>query len=292
VIPALKDSLPPASISGRDVPFIKKEQIWQQAKIKALEGEEYSSYGVGKDDGGVALIDVPAYSMAAAIGLKTGDLIQKIDGVQVKTAGDLLNRTHVTSAKPMVVGIIRNQQSQTVNAARYLVFETEGSNDATFKGIALKAHNEILPFAKVTTSIQTANDPLSILCDGELAKGYGPVFANAIMEGMYQVDLGKVYEIRSVATWSYNQGGNRAAQHFSLYGSRSETNPCWDLKKYEAISSVFVAPGKAAYVATRISESKKESLGKYRWLIWATSPVTDANENTAFQEFQVEALSK
>jgi len=43
------------------------------------------------------------------------------------------------------------------------------------------------------------------------------------------------------------------------------------------------------YVATSIRRSDGKSLGTYRWLVWAVSPVTGeiGGENSAYQELQV-----
>ena len=43
------------------------------------------------------------------------------------------------------------------------------------------------------------------------------------------------------------------------------------------------------FIATSVRQSGGQSLGSYRWLIWAIAPVTETagGENSAFQKFQV-----
>ena len=91
----------------------QNEYMWQGAKVKSLEGEEFSAYGVSKEDGGVCVVDVPATSMAAAMGLKPADLVQKINGEEVNDVKVLLLRPK-GGGKPMSIGIVRGQQAQTL----------------------------------------------------------------------------------------------------------------------------------------------------------------------------------
>ena len=42
------------------------------------------------------------------------------------------------------------------------------------------------------------------------------------------------------------------------------------------------------YVAASLAAATGESLGTYRWIVWAVSPVSANKENTAYQEFAVE----
>jgi hypothetical protein len=50
--------------------------FWLGARLHSLIGEEFSAFGVSKDDGGVQLVKVPANSAAAKAGLRANDLIQ------------------------------------------------------------------------------------------------------------------------------------------------------------------------------------------------------------------------
>ena len=78
---------------------------WEGLQLKDMEGEEYSAYGVAKDDGGIEIIG-GSHTL-----LRKGDLIQSINGQPVKTCLDLGKRgiTH-----PLSVGIIRDQQRRII----------------------------------------------------------------------------------------------------------------------------------------------------------------------------------
>lgn len=56
---------------------------WLGATVKETKGNELSAFGVGFDKAGVALTIVPADSQAANIGLRTGDLLQSINGCRI-----------------------------------------------------------------------------------------------------------------------------------------------------------------------------------------------------------------
>jgi len=84
--------------------------VWLGASLHALQGEEFSAFGVRKEEGGVALVEVPAQSPAALAGFKSGDLILAINGRQVRKVEDLRS-----AAEPAgEVRFVRDQQSQTI----------------------------------------------------------------------------------------------------------------------------------------------------------------------------------
>ncbi len=92
---------------------------WLGAKVKAISGEEFSAFGVRKEDGGIHLIAVPVKSPAAKAGFKPGDLVQSINGQAVKTIADLrkhaMKQTDKHSAKPARVRFVRNQKEQVLD---------------------------------------------------------------------------------------------------------------------------------------------------------------------------------
>jgi hypothetical protein len=91
---------------------------WQGATVRNLSGEEYSAFGVGKEDGGIFLVDVPAGSIAAGAGLKTNDLVQAVNGKSVKTAADLIKATGRAKGKPLEIKYVRGQKSGTITMKR------------------------------------------------------------------------------------------------------------------------------------------------------------------------------
>ena len=83
--------------------------LWLGSKVRELEGEEYSAFGVAKEAGGVQLLEVPANSPAARADLRVGDLIESVNGKSVRTCRDLLEATKGVGGKPVAVIYIRNQ---------------------------------------------------------------------------------------------------------------------------------------------------------------------------------------
>jgi hypothetical protein len=258
---------------------------WLGASAHGIEGEEFSAFGTQQEDGGVALDDVPAGSAAAEAGLKSGDLIQGLNGQTVKNVADLMTAYAAAGSAPLKLNVVRNQQSikLTVKNAPFLKIETK----APAAGLSPNKG------AEVTASIHTSNDPLSVLVDGKLAESYGPVFSNGAT-GSYKMDLGKKQTVSSITSWSYNQSGRRGAQRVTLYGSAAETDPGWKLLN----ASTFVALGTLdttmrpsdGFTGATLSAAKGQKLGDFRWIVWQTTAVTEQGENTAFQELSVHVI--
>jgi len=169
----------------------------------------------------------------------------------------------------------------------YLNVETSDTADG-FTNIPLPSS----PSATVTANQSTANQPLKTLVDGQLTQDYGPVFRNGIRTGAYKMDLGKTKSITAISSWTFNVNGRRGAQRVTLYGSSSATNPGWDLADRDrftplgSIDTTGIASG--AFNAVSLRARTGQTLGEFRWIIWSVSPVTQLDENTAFQEFEVE----
>lgn len=143
----------------------------------------------------------------------------------------------------------------------------------------------------ITANLKTNNDPLKSLTDGRLVEGLGPVFANGVKGGAYKMDLGSVQSVAAISSWSFNMKGARGPQKITLYGSSSATDPGWDLSKWTALCTIdTTSTQKAKFTAASLRASAGQSLGEFRWIVWAVSPVTSkgGGENTAFQELAVE----
>jgi len=110
---------------------------------------------------------------------------------------------------------------------------------------------------------------------------------------MYKVDLGATTELAEVNTWSYQQNGNRGAQRYVLFGSDAAADPGWsveDRTKFTPIAEVdTTSVAVQRFLATSIRRSGSRPLGTFRWLVWVVYPVTEIDENTAYQEFQIRA---
>ena len=75
------------------------EVFWLGAKLHDLEGEEFSAYGTRKEDGGVALAEVPKTSEAARCGLQENDLIQAVNGRQVSNRDSSSRRSRRSATR-------------------------------------------------------------------------------------------------------------------------------------------------------------------------------------------------
>ena len=145
---------------------------------------------------------------------------------------------------------------------------------------------------KIHSNQKTNNDPVSKLNDGQLEKGFGPIFANGVEDGAYKMDLGKSQSVTAITSWANNQGNYRAAQSVSLFGSNHPSDPGWETND----TSRFVSLGRmttkgqqiAEYTALSRQSANGDTLGEFRWIVWKVSPITAKGENTAFQELSVE----
>lgn len=165
---------------------------------------------------------------------------------------------------------------------------TESSGDAA--GFAkLKLGSPIA--AKVTARSRTSNDRLATLLDGKLARSYGPVFPNGIPDGAYKLDLGSARTVTALTSWSHNEGGSRARQIVTLYGSASASDPGWkldDTSRFTPLGTIDTGAPSATFQAASLRARPGQSLGAFRWLVWSTTPLNATGENTAFQELSVE----
>lgn len=265
------------------------ELFWLGAQLHELSAEEYSAYGVRRDDGGVALDEVPKASAAARHGLLEGDLIQAVSERKVTGSKQLLGLLCELRDQPLRVKVIRNQQAVVIDLSSipYVKIETfdSAANPPSITQLSASSNT-------VTANQQTGNQPLRVLVDGQLQEDYGPVFRNGVTSGAYKIDLGKSRSVTTIRSWSFNESGKRGAQRVTLYGSQSTKDPGWtltDREHYTPIGSIDTTRSpEAKFHAVALVAPQGKILGKFRWIVWRTSPVTNAGENTAFQELSVE----
>jgi len=146
---------------------------------------------------------------------------------------------------------------------------------------------------KITASRNTLNDPLKSLTDGKVVADFGPVFGNGIRNGAYKMDLGAVQSVSAITSWSHNMKGFRGSQKLVLYGSSAATDPGWDLARFRPLGTIdTTGEKKAPFTAASLRATAGQSLGQFRWIVWAVSPITKTGggENTAFQELSVELV--
>ncbi|QDT08268.1 hypothetical protein K239x_02050 [Planctomycetes bacterium K23_9] len=94
-----------------------RTMTWLGATLSDLSGEEFSAFGVSKDEGGVAVMKVMKRSEAATAGLQKGDLIQGVNGhatVDVKQFNRVVRRADGT----LKLKVVRNQQEIEVKVSR------------------------------------------------------------------------------------------------------------------------------------------------------------------------------
>jgi hypothetical protein len=258
------------------------EHFWLQAKVRDIEGDEFSAFSVSKDSGGVQLLEVPAGSAAARSGFQANDLIQGINSTPVKTFAELMRRQN-PSSEALNVRIVRAQQTRDLRVESFPIVTIEA---------ALAPASAVTPIREISARPSTRNDPLPTLRDNSLGTGYGPIFSNGTRGGIYRADLGSVKRVVSVATWSHNHGGKRGAQNFTLFGSAA-ADPGWDLNSRTTFTPIAEVDTRGTQIGkhhgTLIRNSSGQPLGAFRWLVWIVQPVTDSIENTSFQEFQIKA---
>ncbi len=88
--------------------------IWMGTTLKEPKGDELSAYGVGYDEGGVALENIIANTKAAQFGFKDGDLILKINNANIKSINQLIAFVKDSQKGSFNVTIIRNQLPTSV----------------------------------------------------------------------------------------------------------------------------------------------------------------------------------
>jgi membrane-associated protease RseP (regulator of RpoE activity) len=86
---------------------------WLDSTIQELQGDEFSSFGVSKESGGVHLTKVPAGSLAAKAGFRDNDLIQGVNGKTVTGLREFFGIVNSAVGKPLSISFVRNQKKQT-----------------------------------------------------------------------------------------------------------------------------------------------------------------------------------
>jgi membrane-associated protease RseP (regulator of RpoE activity) len=266
-------------------------RYWLGARLHGLEGEEFSAFGVRKEDGGVQLASMPVGSAAAQAGLRQNDLVQGLNGQKVSSEADLFAVIIKIGDAPLTIRLVRNQQAMTLSPgnAPFLIARTgDTTNDLAPLRLPAK------PSGTVGANRPTNNDPLEGLTNGALDRGYGPVFSNGVRDGAYKLDLGAEKRVTAIASWTFNQNGNRGRQLVTLYGSNAAGDPGWrleDEKTFTPLGTLDTASlAGGTFTAAALRARPGQTLGTFRWIVWQASPVTGMGENSAFQELSVETL--
>jgi Right handed beta helix region len=105
VIPALRTNEGPDA-NPKSQGFVK----WLGAAIRSLQGEEFSAFGVSKEDGGVQLVRVPEASDATRAGFQDNDLVQQVNDMKVSNTDQFFAALQKAGKAPVKLRMIRNQQ--------------------------------------------------------------------------------------------------------------------------------------------------------------------------------------
>ncbi len=244
---------------------------WQGARLEELKGEAYSAFGVSKEAGGLQISALSKHSPAAAAGLKKGDLILKINEQNIKKLTDL---RQVIGAQ-FQIAYVRGQ------ANRKLEFKGMSISVATDdQAPVLNSRSEIAAFTAVPA---TSNQPLSSLKDEEVQENYGPVFANGVNNGLYIASFKEEKSIRRISSSSFNMGGSRGAQFYTLYAAASPAKPR-SLKNLIALCTVDSRAQNGKFTQTVVELA---TAVKAHHLVWAVH-APNGHENSAYQEFSAE----
>jgi len=89
----------------------KPATTWLDVVLREPAGDEMSAYGVGFDDGGVLFTMVDENSLAAKSGFRTGDLLQSVNAIKIKTIQQLKDyvSTKNKGTQKHSFTVIRNQ---------------------------------------------------------------------------------------------------------------------------------------------------------------------------------------
>lgn len=108
-------------ISQGESSTVSRSVLWAGAKLHEPVGDELSAFGAAFADGGVAISQLDENSVLKKYGLKTGDLIQKINATKIKNSSEL--KAYLEASQKVTnqtFFILRNQQSIEIKVNQVL----------------------------------------------------------------------------------------------------------------------------------------------------------------------------
>ena len=87
---------------------------WLGAKLKELEGQEFSAFGVAQSDGGLAVQEVEAGSILHEAGIKVDDVILAINDLATRNKNMFQRVVARQKEAPLEINIVRNQVKRTI----------------------------------------------------------------------------------------------------------------------------------------------------------------------------------
>jgi hypothetical protein len=173
----------------------------------------------------LAALALPGPIPGIMAGLQKDDVIVACNDKPVRTVADLHKHRDMVAGKKSAITITRKQKQLTLNVGDDAYVVTEAVGSAGFKTVALAPASATVPAKATAGGAPTNDDQLETLTDGKIAIGYGPTFANGVVNGIYKLDLTAVHGIARVNTFS--RGRARARQNFVLYGSTAAADRRW-----------------------------------------------------------------
>ena len=258
---------------------------WLGAKLKELEGQQFSAYGIAKSDGGLVVRELMGTSELAKAGVKQNDVILLVNGKKVLSQNVFGQILADTKDKALKLTVVRNQHNHVINITPSVYYDVAAAKDQNafpFQSFSGKV--------KITTNVKTSNDPLADLTDGKLKDSYGAIFANNTANGMYKMDLGLAKKIKAVKSFTYSKGAERGKLNVTIYASNATSDPGWDVEnksKYTPIGTINTIEAKVdAYNQASIVSANH--LGEYRWIVWKVKPLNASGENSSIQELSID----
>jgi S1-C subfamily serine protease len=92
----------------------EKQPKWSGVTRHSLEGEEFSAFGVSKEDGGVQLVKIPSHSTAARSGWRDNDLEQQLNGKKVSNTDHFFDEIKKAGSAPVKLLIVRTQKPMKI----------------------------------------------------------------------------------------------------------------------------------------------------------------------------------
>ena len=265
----------------KTIPF-----YWLGAELLELKGEEFSAYGIGKDEGGLAVRKLAPDAQLKQAGVQVKDILLLANDKPILNKaifGSILNEA---KNEKISLTIVRNQKKKVITIAPQYFYATHtAKTESDFTSLADKSKSVTL-----SSNEKTNNDPLESLVDGKLRGSFGPVFSNGQQEGMYKLDLGTIKKVGAINCWTHNHG-ERGKLDVIVYGSRQQENPGWNVKDLSAFTPIASINTKASEldVFNLVSlQSEDKDLGSYRWIVFKISPINAKGENTSVQELSID----
>jgi acetyl esterase/lipase len=253
---------------------------WNGALVEELADEASSMFGVSEGTGGIVLVEVPEDSLAYSAGLRALDVIVEIADESVGTVETLLSQTASAAGAQLSVQYYRDQVASELTMYDYYYVTSEDSGSADFTSIPLLSEDDTIDFSGITTSPDTANEPVTTLYDHLLAENFGPVFPNETAEGIYEINFDGAQWVSVINTFSYNKGAVRGTQNFVLQGKTSDG-------EWVPLHGIYQTASES-FLATQLMRTDAAVIGSFEAMRWVCYSVSDDEEHTAFQEFQVQ----